>query len=149
MKEKRNVQKKIKSDFLLFSILTITRSYRLTRSNITQHVITNFRVTIWYKYHEDPVKYVNHLPINSPCFTLQGFQYSCLCDRGKNITYRGHMVLWGSGRIMVRILYGNSEICAHVRSNLCYFSFLKNLISSWAVTNRYHEKKTENYRYIH
>ena len=37
---------------------------------------------------------------------------------------------------MVLILYGNSEICAHVRSNLFYLICISHFLSSRAVTNR-------------
>ena len=40
------------------------------------------------------------------------------------------------GDIMVLISDGNSEIDAHVRSNLCYVICLRHLINSRVVTNR-------------
>ena len=44
-------------------------------------------------------------------------------------------------------LDGNSEIGAHVRSNLCYLTCFRHLISSRAVTNRFFSPKRPLYLY--
>ena len=46
-------------------------------------------------------------------------------------------VVWDTpGTYYYIILDGNSEVCAHVRSNLCYLICLRQLIRSRAATNR-------------
>ena len=58
------------------------------------------------------------------------FRYQCL---------NKFVFIWreDSREHMVLILFGNSEIGAHIRGNLCYFFWLRHLIRSKGVTNRF------------